>query len=242
MAHQASASPDATSLLLSTHTVEDFLRALADSALALYPAADGCGVTLERPNRPLTVVSAGISAPELDEAQYGQDDGPCLEALRTGEEVMVEDMLSEERWGPYPAYAVSRGTRSSISLPIAARTRTVGALNLYAPKPAGLDDADLTGLRALASQATGAIALAQRMADTDEYVADLLRALRSRSIIDQAIGIIMGRQRCTAEEAFTTLRRASQHRNIKLRDLCTELITNISGKPPSGGRTLPPRP
>jgi AmiR/NasT family two-component response regulator len=44
-------------------------------------------------------------------------------------------------------------------------------------------------------------------------------ALRSRAVIEQAKGIIMGGQRCTAEEAFRILARASQHRNQKLRDI-----------------------
>ncbi|NEE31064.1 antitermination regulator, partial [Streptomyces sp. SID7982] len=66
--------PDLVSLLLDTNTVDEFLLALAENALRMSPTADGCGVTLERENRPLTVASAGISAPPLDEAQYGQDD------------------------------------------------------------------------------------------------------------------------------------------------------------------------
>jgi GAF domain-containing protein len=234
--------PDVTSLLVSTDSLEQFLQVLADSALTMAPMAQGVGITLERLRRPLTVASAGTSAPELDEAQYGQDDGPCLQALRTGEEVSVTDMLDENRWGPYPAYAAACGTRSSVSLPIAAHSHTAGALNLYSPKVSGFADADLAGLRALAAQATGAIALAQRIADAQQYAADLQTAMESRSVIDQAIGVIMGRQRCGVDEAFNLLRTASQRRNIKLRDVCAELLRDIGGTSPSPGRALRPRP
>ncbi|GHB81792.1 RNA-binding protein [Streptomyces cirratus] len=234
--------PDVTSILLDTDSLDGFLQGLADAALKLMPAAEGCGITLERQGRPITVVSAGQNAPELDEAQYGQDDGPCLQALRTGEEVPVADMLGEARWGPYPAYAAALGTRSSMSLPIAAHTDTAGALNIYAAKPDAVTDADLTDLRSLAAQATGGIALAQRIADARAFTADLQTALTSRSVIDQATGIIMGQQRCSAEEAFAILRTASQHRNVKLRDLCTGLVTNITGTPPPDGQALRARP
>lgn len=234
--------PDMTSLLLTTDTLEEFLQALADSALALSPSADGSGITLERRGRPLTVVSAGTRSLALDEAQYGQDDGPCLDSLRSGKEVDVADMLDEDRWGTYPAYAAACGTRSSLSLPIAAHTDSAGALNVYFAEPMGYANADRTGLRALAAQATGGIALAQRVADAQEYAADLETAMRSRSVIDQAIGVIMAQQRCGADEAFSILRKASQHRNIKLRDLCAQLVNNISGDPPGDGRPLPPRP
>lgn len=236
------ATPDVVSLLLDTETLDDFLQALAESALRHAPTSDGCGITLERQHRPLTVVSAGISAPPLDEAQYGQDDGPCLEALRTGKEVSVSDMLGEERWNGYPAFAVASGTRSSLSLPVAAHSHTSGALNLYSPKADGFADADLGGLRALAAQATGAIALAQRLSDAQTFTADLQAALQSRTVIDQAVGIVMSRQRCSSEQALQTLRNASQHRNVKLRDLCAQLVGGIVGGPPPESPGLRPRP
>ncbi|MGV9251168.1 GAF and ANTAR domain-containing protein [Streptomyces sp. NPDC003697] len=242
MTDQSSGLPDVTNLLLNTESFEEFLQALADSALELTPTAHGAGITVEQEHRPVTVVSAGAQSRDLDEAQYGQDDGPCLTALRTGEEVLVPDMLGEHRWGPYPAYAASCGTLSSLSLPIAARTHTAGALNLYSPKADGFADAGLGDLRELAAQASGAIAVAQRLADTRQYAADLQEAMRSRSVIDQAIGVIMGQQRCPADEAFGLLRAASQRRNVKLRDLCAELLTNVGGRPAREGRPLRPRP
>ncbi|WP_327191761.1 GAF and ANTAR domain-containing protein [Streptomyces xinghaiensis] len=221
-----------TQWLLETDSLEGFLQALADAALKLS-RSEGVGVTLERNGRPLTVVSAGSAAPKLDEKQYGQDDGPCLQALRTGREVAVPDMLGESRWGEYPGYAVSCGIRSSLSLPIAAHTHTAGALNLYAGPPGAFARSDLAALRALASQATGGIALAQRISEAQEFAEQMRTAMQSRSVIDQAIGVTMDRNRCTAEEAFAILRSASQRRNIKLRDLCTELITRLTGRPPT---------
>jgi GAF domain-containing protein len=235
------AMPDVTALLLDTETLDEFLNALAHHALDLAPAADGCGVTLERQGRPVTVSSTGPAASKLDEAQYGQDDGPCLQAMRTGLTVSVPDTLSERRWDGYPAYAAACGARSSLSLPIAAHTHTAGALNLYAPVPYAFDGADLDALHLLAAQATGGIALAQRVADAQEFAADLQSALRSRAVIDQAMGVIMGQQRCTPDQAFDVLRTASQHRNIKLRDLCAELIAGITGRPPAS-EALRPRP
>lgn len=226
-------SADLMELLLETDGLDGFLLAVAQSAARHTPASDGCGITLERQGRPLTVASAGTSACQLDEKQYGQDDGPCLQSLRTGTEISVPDMLTERRWGEYPAYALASGARSSLSLPIAAHTHTAGALNLYSGKEDGFADADLTLLRGLAAQATGALALAQRIADAQGFAADLQKALTTRATIDHAIGIVMGQQHCAREQAFAILRTASQNRNIKLHDLCTELVTRIGGRPPS---------
>ncbi|MEV4038541.1 ANTAR domain-containing protein [Streptomyces umbrinus] len=65
--------------------------------------------------------------------------------------------------------------------------------------------------------------------------------MRYRSGIDQALGVAMRQRKCTAEAAFDILRSASPHRNIKLRDLRTELITNLTGRPPTAPE-LRPRP
>lgn len=105
-------------LLLDTGSLDTFLQSVAEAGLAASQS-QGCGVTLLRTGRPVTVVSAGLSASRLDEKQYGQDDGPCLQALREGEEVSVPDMRNEKRWGDYPAFGVRIGTLSSLSLPIA---------------------------------------------------------------------------------------------------------------------------
>ncbi|GHH43084.1 GAF and ANTAR domain-containing protein [Streptomyces candidus] len=234
--------PHVVDLLLNSESVEDFLHGLAAAALAHAPDADGCGITLETDSGYVTVTSVGGSAPTLDEEQYGLNDGPCLQAVRTGEEVHVKDLLDEERWGAYPAHALAAGTRSSLSLPVSAHTDIAGALNLYSPQPDGLASSDVATLRALAEQATGALALARKMTRTREFATDLQNAMRYRGVIDQAAGIIMAQQRCSGEQAFAVLRRASQNRNIKLRDLCTDLIIRVTGQPPHDPPELRPPP
>jgi len=60
----------------------------------------------------------------------------------------------------------------------------------------------------------------------------LRTGLSSRSVIDQAIGIIMAHQRGTPEQAFAALRPISQRRNIKLPAVVAELVERIScGEP-----------
>ncbi|MFG3266347.1 GAF and ANTAR domain-containing protein [Streptomyces bobili] len=99
------------------------------------------------------------------------------------------------------------GIRSSLSLPIADRTHTAGALNLYAAAADAFHNTDLAALRALAGQATGGIAVAQRISDTQEFTDHLRTALQSRMVIDQALGFITGQRRCTADEASTSCAR-----------------------------------
>ncbi|WP_282700485.1 ANTAR domain-containing protein [Streptomyces sp. CC219B] len=61
----------------------------------------------------------------------------------------------------------------------------------------------------------------------------------SRTLIDKALDITMGRQRCTAERAFQVLGRASWNRNVRLRD---GVITQATGQRPTANPPLHPRP
>ncbi|GAA3057197.1 GAF and ANTAR domain-containing protein [Streptomyces glomeratus] len=228
--------------LLETASLRDFLQHLVDDAVRAVPGADGCGVTLQRRHRPLTVVSTGGMADKLDEWQYGQGDGPCLQAMRTGEIVQAADLLAEGRWGSYPSLAISLGVRSSLSLPIPVRAHTAGALNFYGAGPRAFSHRDERVLARFAAQAGGGIALAQRLADAEDFTRDLQAALRSRAVIDQAIGAIMQQRRCSADQAFTVLRTLSQHTNSKLREICARLLTDLGGQPPQQQPPLRPRP
>ncbi len=181
-------------------------------------------------------------ADKLDEKQYGQDDGPCLEALRTGRAVHVRDTLREPRWGTYPRFAAGLGVRSSLSVPIPVRDHTAGALNFYAAGPDAFTGDDRNTLTLYAAQAGGGIALAQRLADAEEFAREVQAALASRSLIDQAIGTVMQDRQCTAEEAFDLLRRLSQQTNLKLREVCVRLLTDTAGRPPTPPPPLRKRP
>jgi AmiR/NasT family two-component response regulator len=81
-----------------------------------------------------------------------------------------------------------------------------------------LRDAARTRLRPVLSSAGG----------VEEY---LQQALASRSTIDQALGVLMAQNHCTRDEAFGILRRASQNRNVKLRDVAAAVIHRFTGHP-----------
>jgi AmiR/NasT family two-component response regulator len=52
----------------------------------------------------------------------------------------------------------------------------------------------------------------------------LKKALTSRSVIDQAVGVIIARTGHDAEHAFQLLRAQSQDTNVKLRDLAAQIV------------------
>jgi AmiR/NasT family two-component response regulator len=71
--------------------------------------------------------------------------------------------------------------------------------------------------------------------EDEERRADTLQtALNTRETIGEALGILMERERISADQAFDILRRASQHLNIKLREVAQDLVD--TGKDPDTGQ------
>jgi GAF domain-containing protein len=219
-------------VVLGTESVEGFLRELTDLAARQVRQGLSCGITLQPDGRPLTVASSDAFAGQVDELQYGTDEGPCLHTARTGEEVHIEDLATDGRWRTYAAHALAHGVGSSLSLPLAVPGRTIGAFNLYSRTSRAFDTDEAQRARRFAQTASGALAIAMRLADQAALTQQLREALASRSTIDQALGIIMAQQRCAVGQAFAILRSASQNRNIKLRDLAAQIITTVGGQPP----------
>jgi GAF domain-containing protein len=228
-----SAAAELQELLLATEDITGFLDRLVTLAAKVLPGDLFCGITLRRDHAAMTVASSDARASQVDEIQYGHDEGPCLHSLRTGQVVVVDDLASDDRWGGYQMPALGHGVRSSLSLPLHTDGQTLGALNIYATEPGVFGPQEQLIAGRFADEASRALALAVRIAERTEMSEHLQNALASRAVIDQALGIIMGQNRCTADEAFDVLRRTSQNRNIKLRDIAADMVTAVSGRPPA---------
>lgn len=175
-------------------------------------------------------------AAAVDEIQYGQDDGPCLQALRTGEVVEVTDMTTEDRWGDYPSHALHRGMHACLSLPLIVDGDSRGAMNLYAATAGACDERQRERALAFAAHAAAVLTIVTRHANQAELTGQLRAALAARTVIDQAIGVTIREMRCDADTAFAALRKASQMQNRKLRDVAQDVIRAVSGQPSRPGQ------
>jgi len=75
---------------------------------------------------------------------------------------------------------------------------------------------------------TSAAELPTDIEDAHQEIQDLRQALQSRSVIDQAKGLIRAWLCCSEDEAFQALTTASQRANVKVRQLASELVTLAS--------------
>ena len=116
------------------------------------------------------------------------------------------------------------GVSHSLSVGLPVPQRTVGALNLYAVGDRAYEPQSVELAETFAEYAAVAIANAALYSSTASLAAQMQTAMQSRAVIEQAKGIIMGRNRCTADEAFTILVTMSQRRNEKLSKLAQGIV------------------
>jgi GAF domain-containing protein len=220
-------------LLLSTGSFDGFLSDLVN--FAAERTGHACSLTVRNaPEGPYTAAGSDDRTLVLDERQYDGQQGPCLESLATGMPVFITDMASEQRWAPYPRQAVALGVRSSMSYPLVSGEDTLGVLNMYAFTAVQVDAGVQANATQLADRAAGVLAVALRMANSRQDNDNLRTALASRSTIDQAMGVLIGQQHCTAQEAFDLLRTTSQNRNLKLREVAAQILASAqraTGRP-----------
>ena len=218
-------------LLMATSSFEELMQAVADLAGRAVPAAATCGITLSEDGHVITVASADALARLLDEQQYQVLDGPCLEAIRTARVVVSDDLSVDQRWDGYPAMAVAHGVRAVLSSPLMVGSSPIGALNLYATAAGAFTADSRVAAGQLTALAAATVTAAMRHYDQTTLTDHLRTALSSRSVIDQAIGIIIGMQRCPPETAFDILRTVSQQRNIPLREVAADLVARTITPP-----------
>src|SRR4051812_40714408 len=210
--------------------VRDFLASGAGADVAVAAIAR-LGVEATRANAAsltwsrnggtcVTVGATDAEVVEIDDVQYRHDRGPCLEAVRTGHVQLVDDMSTADRWPEFASAADERGYRSSLSLPVLVRGTSSGALNLYARDTGAFEADPFTEASLYAAQSALVVALDDALHELET----LRTAMVSRSVIEQAKGIIMASSRCTPDEAFDLLRQQSQAENRKLREIAAELV------------------
>jgi hypothetical protein len=187
--------------------VADQLITIAQLSAAQVAAVSYASVTARREGAYTTVAATNDLAVAVDEAQYADQAGPCIEALETAKPLAVPEIAATMRWPGFRDSAHRLGLHTSLSIPLfAGRGESIAALNLY-----GRDPATMTALTAAVWATYDEPPPAGlEFPDLDpggaELVDGLTNAFTVRAIIQQAIGIIIATRHSTPDGAYATLR------------------------------------
>ncbi len=204
--------------LAAEEDLDGLLQRIVDLGEQEIDRCDGVSLMLIRKGgRVSTPAFSSPIARDSDLAQFATDQGPCLEAIREHQTIIIDDLQTEARWPEYRERALRLGVRSMLSIRLFVQEDTMGALDFYSLVPNAFGrTAQLYG-QVFSSHA--AIALKTAITETG-----LVAAVETRDTIGQAKGILMERHGLTAEAAFARLQQLSQDGNQQLRDLAEEVV------------------
>lgn len=211
-------------LVLSEKTVDAVLQLLVSLAASSIPHTDAASVSVVRTGRFETSNATSEEVRAVDERQYHRGQGPCVEAIRSGRRHNIVIAQETERWPEFAAAALSAGFTATLSTPLRAQDRIIGALNLYSRSGDAFGESDAEQAERFAQHAAAVLANAIDLTTAGKMNQQLQEAMRSREVIGKAQGILMVRHHCTSEEAFDLLRQGSQRSNRKLREVAAEIV------------------
>ncbi len=220
--------------LVDDFDLVEFLSTVVDRAVTLVGAQAG-GIMLSDQRGGLEVLASSSHATRLVELfEVQNDEGPCLDAFRTGRAV-TRDSPAEMRasWPGFTPRLAEAGFASAQAVPMRLRNEVIGALNVFRAEPGPLTDAEMKLVRALADVATVGI-LQQRAVSASSMLAEQLQsALHSRVLIEQAKGIIAERAGTDIDSAFDMIRSHARRTGAPLRAVVARVIDG-SLRPPLG--------
>ena len=108
--------------------VFDTLRRVAVLAVEAVDVAAFASVTMVVDGAVTTGVYTDDEAPQIDQAMYDADDGPCLEAFRTGEILRIGSTTADGRWPEFRRACIAHGISSTASFPMLIDETTHGAV------------------------------------------------------------------------------------------------------------------
>jgi PAS domain S-box-containing protein len=206
-------------------------RAAAVLAGALEPDA-GIGICVGSPLAPRAVATTSPALQALDGWQIRTGEGPAVSAYDSGELVTAADVLTDDRWPSLRGLRETAAERvaACVSVPlITAEDGVSGVLNVSLSRELPVAGSVLVHVVETLGAAVASLVqdLEQRSA-MQTLVDDMRAALTSRAVIDQAKGVVMADQHCTADEAFRHLVALSNNTHRKVRDVAQAIVEQVA--------------
>ena len=216
-------------IVLGDQSLSAVLTRIAELAAQVVPGADEVSITLIERGQARTVVFTGNLAADLDERQYQDGFGPCMDAALTGRVITVEDTAHTTTYPDFGRQAHRHGISHTLSIGMATAQGPTGAMNIYGTGPTGpFPQAAHEIATTFTGYATIALLNAATHAAAVDEVAQLRQAMASRAGIEQAKGILMRDRHCTADEAFIILKDLSSRSHQKLRDVAQAVLNDAT--------------
>ena len=210
--------------LAGRYTIADVLTQLTDHIAEVLDVS-GAGVSLlDESNRLRFVTASSALLTEAEQTQERLQQGPCVDAVQTGEIIKSVDLERESRWPDLRPVLLAAPFRSAAGIPLQSEDRRLGSLNLYDAARRDWSDDDLRTATVLADMAVGYLVHASQLEQAERTREQLQEALDSRIIIEQAKGMIANANGIAIDDAFDLLRRYARSQRKPLRAVAADVV------------------
>ncbi|MGB0098638.1 MAG: GAF and ANTAR domain-containing protein [Nocardioides sp.] len=212
--------------LVDDFDLVDLLDRLVRTCVELLEVSAAGLLIVDRGGQLQPVAASTETTRVLELFQLQNDEGPCLECVRTGVVVAVPDIDAEvDRWPLFSQAARVSGFRSVYALPMRLRRDTVGSLNLFiADSHEPLPDNHQLVAQALADVATIGILQHRTLQRSTELAEQLQAALDTRIVIEQAKGVLAEFGGVGMADAFEALRRHARGGGVKIGEAAFRIV------------------
>jgi transcriptional regulator with GAF, ATPase, and Fis domain len=231
-----------TDLISTDDGLQNALDRIAALACELIDSCEMAGISWAGSDGIKTAAHTHDLVLEIDKIQHELREGPCVDSLGKIQSgagsscQLLGDVRSDRTWPRFSSRASDRGLGSLLAFSLGASESTLSALNLYSTKPDAFDEHDLEIGSLFAAQGAAVLSAIKSQRDGQDESRQLREALATRDTIATAKGILMEREKISDAEAFDLLRTASQHLNMKLREVARQVVGadgSPSGESPS---------
>jgi GAF domain-containing protein len=206
--------------------VEDAIRQIVHATHTMF-GVDGAGLMLINDEQQLRRVAASDDRfAHLEDLQIRHQEGPCIDAFDMKELVSAEDLAADRRWPRFSEAAVARKVRAVLASPIPYNQDAVGVVAVLSELRRPWSPEAEFALLVFTDLSALCIASMMQGEQQSELAIQLQGALRSRRVIEQAKGVLMGRHGITARAAYERLRAQARAERRKLADVCEEVVAN----------------
>jgi len=146
--------------LLADYAVHDIVTHLVAATMRVLDV-DGAGVMVpgEAGLLRMALATQGRVA-DLEARQDADQSGPCIDCHRTGNVVTSTDLALTGSWPDYQAQAAADGVHAVLAVPMRARGRGWGVLDVYRDEPGPFTEDEIAVARTLADVATSYLVVA----------------------------------------------------------------------------------
>ena len=173
-----------------------------------------------------TVSATDEVATRVDEIQFDLSEGPCWTALATDAPVLETDLVQRPNaaWPAFNDAVRSEPVGAVFAFPVAFGPFPLGAIDVYVPEPATIEDDTVRQAMTLASAVSRRVLRRALRAIADEDDALLDRSPSSRRVVHQATGVVLAQLDISPEDAYLLLQGHAFARRTTMRRVAEEIL------------------